>query len=236
MRTDLLATLYTVAALGAATLAQNVCAKNPHGTHINIGDPTDCSAFTMCLGANATPMRCAPNMHFSHMLGDCDLEERANCSVDVVQPDPEGPVDPNNPCSRNVNFELIASMTDCNEYTICACGTPHLQRCADNLIFDARTQRCTSSSQALCLTASSVRPTCPRNAGNVGHPNDCKHFFLCLGQGEQPILRRCQPRLNYNRRVNQCDFVDCTVPALVSRLDGILTVPAVEDVAKIALK
>lgn len=214
--TGALLAIVIVAISATAISAQgNVCA-NVAQFPFNVRNPRSCTSFTMCLSPDhGIPRECAPNMEFSVQRNDCDLRSRANCVVAAppVVPDPEEQTDPDNPCSSRVNFEVIALTASCNQYIVCACGTPNVQTCGAGLIFDSRTLTCNVATAAVCVSAAAARPTaCPRNVAQLPHPNDCKHFFLCLGMGSTPILRQCAPRLNFNRRTNQCDHVACVVP------------------------
>lgn len=189
--------------------ATNICADVPNQGTIAIGNPLDCTRFTRCIGTTPIEIICPPNMHFSATEGQCDIIENARCVVQGPPPPPPG--GGNRPvCSIDINYEVIASRDACNQFTVCACGHPHFETCANTLIFDARTQRCDLPNVARCVSDVRNNPTCT-DVGNVAHPNDCRHFYLCLGAGTAPTLNICAPGLNFNPANRQCDIVPCTL-------------------------
>lgn len=204
-----------------AAQTRNLCAGNPIDSVIAIGNPADCTRFTQCTGTTSFEMTCGPGMHFSALLGACDRKEFAGCVETGGPPTPPPSTPP--VCSIDINYELVASQLRCDQFTVCACGHPHVETCANTLIFDTRTQRCDLPTVARCLTDIRNTPVCT-HVGLVAHPHDCRHHFLCLGNGLPPILSICAPGLNFNSAINQCDRISCVLtsapPSLLPRFAG----------------
>lgn len=199
----------------AETANCNPCRDNPAGQLSFTRDPFHCGRFSMCLGPAHSENTCADGLYFNTETNTCGLAENIDCPASgggdgeittTTQPPGGGnPVDPgtDGTCDLDLNFEMIASKSSCDRYTICTCGRPNVRTCPPGLIYDVTTQSCNTREQGRCLFESI--PPCPDNAVEIlAHPFDCRHLIFCiLGT---PTLEACAPGLEVNRRTNKCDF------------------------------
>ncbi|XP_037032740.1 protein obstructor-E-like [Bradysia coprophila] len=189
----------------------NPCRDNPVDQITFTRDAFNCARFSMCIGRSHSENSCSDGLYFDTRTNTCALSENVDCTGqgegttttttrapgDELEPGPDGS------CDKDSNFEVIASPSSCDRYTICTCGYPNPQTCPPGLIFDVVSQQCNTREQGLCLFESI--PPCPDGTVEVfAHPYDCRHLIFCiLGT---PTLEACAPGLEVNRRTNKCDF------------------------------
>lgn len=195
-----------------ANAACNPCQGVDPREVIFIRDELDCARYTMCLGAVRSENQCGANLYFNPNINTCDHTSNVECAssgttttTTTLSPGPGDPTDPGTDATCNIqaNFEIFASPTSCDRYTICACGHPQVRNCPPGLIFDVVSQSCNTRDQGHCL--SETAPACPPDTvEHIAHPYDCRHLVLCiLGSS---TLEACPPGLEVNRRINKCDF------------------------------
>ncbi|KAJ6647229.1 Peritrophin-1 [Pseudolycoriella hygida] len=188
----------------------NPCRSNAADQVTFTRDPFNCTRFSMCIGAVLSENACGVGLYFDPTTNTCARAENVDCpnsdsTTTTTTRSPDDEIDPgaDGACDLDANFEIIASPSSCERYTICTCGHPNPRTCPPGLIFDVTTQSCNTREQGKCLY-DSVPPCPPGTVEIFAHPFDCRHLVFCIYG--TATLEACAPGLEVNRRTNKCDF------------------------------
>lgn len=157
----------------------------------------------MCFGTNRVERECAEGFQFNSRTNQCDRPENVECTE--VNPDI-----PTVQCPTSTPLQFLPSRQSCEEYFVCASGTPIPQTCSEGLIFDIARSRCAVTGRCLL----DYKPVCPdSNVRFLPHPFDCRHYFFC--NDAEPQLMSCAPGLLFDITPEQCNIdthATCATP------------------------
>lgn len=88
-------------------------------------------------------MHCADGLHWNHRTHQCDLRERAACTIRTVAS--SFPV-----CPRDIAVGLYAHPHRCDQFLFCKHGHMSLQQCPFYYHFDVDLKRCALRTVAKC--------------------------------------------------------------------------------------
>jgi hypothetical protein len=164
--------------------------------------PESCSFFIFCWGGVPQILECPADKHFSEELQTCIDQELADCDIDDTI------------CQGVIDFTLIPSTVDCNEYFICFNSTSVHRNCAPELHFNPIELRCESKHTAGCLVYPDPEPDCPADEffAILPHPTSCSLFFYCIDGIAK--LQECAPGLLFDADRLHCDHASNVICVL----------------------
>ncbi|WAR03544.1 CO6A5-like protein [Mya arenaria] len=105
------------------------------GRSLLFPDPENCAYFYHCRFRRPVQERCSTGMLFDPSASACNYKEFVSCYTDIKCPMQNG---------------LFPHPTDCSKYINCFDFRPYVQKCPNNMWFDATTKGCGFTAAVAC--------------------------------------------------------------------------------------
>nr|XP_034833391.1 chondroitin proteoglycan 2-like [Maniola hyperantus] len=215
----------------------------------------NCNSFYMCSGGQPISKVCPEGLVWSPTKNQCDWSGNVDCGNKTISEpvddndnnnendddqEIDGPINDNPAeaaaiCAQNNTNGVLVAHQNCDEFYICNLNSPVAMRCADNLLYNPRKERCDwpksvdcgdrvipernntqseDDSEESCNNCdpSEAPEICAREGSNgvlVAHEN-CNQYYKCYAG--VPNVLRCMNTLMFDPIKGWCDWpeqVDC---------------------------
>lgn len=153
---------------------------------------------------------CPVGLYFNMTLGMCDQQENVDCTEDSDDDNLE-PIETPIQCRNNNQVEFVPSLESCGNYFICTNGVPSAHQCEDEHIFNIALSRCSTTGRCL----HDYVPICVSSGTFLPHLFECRHYFHCEPNKNEPTLRACRLGELFDRSISRCaaeNTVSCPNP------------------------
>lgn len=153
--------------------------------------------YIICYGVNSAVRECPEKSHFNPRIGMCDQRESLEhntCSF------PDEPISTTIECRNDGKVEFLPSIDSCEEYFVCANGTPIPKKCTVDFIYNIEANRCTTTGRCLL----DYVPTCVASGTYLPHLFECRHYFYCEPDQTEPLLQACKLGELFDRNKLRC--------------------------------
>jgi len=196
MKNLIYATLALAVLLACSTSAEiNICKGVKDGVFLD--DVNDCSKYYTCMGQKAYPGDCPAGLHFSSITQRCDDPAKTQCFPKC-----------------NATLKFYNYYKTCEKFVLCFDGVPVIQECADNLQFNALTDRCDYARNVDCVANMCIGINDPNDIAFVPSHASCDAYYICYSGAA--VQFQCAAGLYYNHNIKGCDLkqnVNCTISA-----------------------
>ncbi|XP_055620278.1 uncharacterized protein LOC129764806 [Toxorhynchites rutilus septentrionalis] len=176
--------------------------------------PSVCSKYYLCMTEMKYEVSCPDDSLFDSISRKCQSRSKATCYSQQTISKEIG-----SPCIGNQGVNNFPHESDCTQFYMCMVETEHIVACPDGNLFDTKTNRCQTASEATCYsqpsdeqtTTTSIPTTTVSNrcAGNQGvnnfpHEGDCTQFYMCMVETEHTVA--CPEGNLFDIKTNRCQI------------------------------
>ncbi|KAG8229161.1 hypothetical protein J437_LFUL009231 [Ladona fulva] len=130
--------------------SSGVCSGHTKGATI-VQNPNDCGSFCICACGDGIMMNCSRGLEYNAVTKQCDYPSKANCSIPIPPPTPNGCDTWDSFCASAPSGTLKPNPGDCGSFCECAPGGPVKMDCPAGLHFSVAANRCERPSDAGCI-------------------------------------------------------------------------------------